>query len=211
MALRASTRRLMRLTSPCQGANSHLSSYSEVGGFSTFSFRQRYTILLKNQTDPTISDFFYEKMLHAWFADPPSYNYWWVTSMAMGLMVGILSRHWFFNPDLYGRRQESKKPMPDRYRQYSYSLPYYNHRLRNMCSKYRWCLIDNEPDWADKHPLGYRPDRKAIHRRPWLFMFTVPRYACQDPLMTSCSHENMEKIYQEIGYTKKPKGEEDED
>ena len=21
-------------------------------------------------------------------------------------------------------------------------------------------MIDNEPDWADKHPLGYRPNRK---------------------------------------------------
>ena len=25
-------------------------------------------------------------------------------------------------------------------------------------------MIDNEPDWADKHPLGYRPNRKQNHR-----------------------------------------------
>jgi len=167
--------------------------------------------MLKAQTDPTMSDFYYENMLHAWFADPPSYNYWWVTSMAMGCMVGILSRHWFFNPDVYGRRQENKKPMPDRHRQWSYSLPYFNHRLRNLVTKYKFAFIDNEPDWADKHPLGYRPDRKQCHRRPYMFVFTISRYTAQDPLYSSVTHENMERIYQEIGYTKKPKSEEDED
>jgi len=199
---------LLRTAVRCSG---HLSAYSEVGSFSTFAFRQRYNVLLKNQTDPTISDKFYEMMLHAWFADPPSYNYWWVTSMAMGCMVGILTRHWFFNPDLYGRRQESKKPFPDRHRQFSYSLPYFNHRLRNIVCKYKFCMIDNEPDWADQHPLGYRPDRLQTHRRPYMWCFTIPRYTCQDPLYTSTLHGNMEKIYQEIGYTKKPKTDEDEE
>merc|ERR1719230_2248248 len=183
----------------------HLSSYSEVGSFSTFSFRQRYTLLLKNQTDPTIADFFYEKWLHAWVGDGPSYNYWFVTSMAMGIMVGILSRHWFFNPDIYGRQQESRKPMPDRHRQWSFSLPYFNHRMRNFTAKYRWCMIDNEPDWAD-----YHPNRKQIHRRPYMWCFTVPRYAIEDPLHTSVSHANMTAIYEEIGYVKKAKTEEED-
>mmetsp|Transcript_73206 Transcript_73206/g.145202 ORF Transcript_73206/g.145202 Transcript_73206/m.145202 type:complete len:201 (+) Transcript_73206:63-665(+) len=189
----------------------HLSAYSAVGPFSTFSFRQRYTLMLKNQTDPTIADFFYEKWLHAWVGDAPSYNYWWVTACAMGAAVGILSRHWFFNPDIYGRKQEVKKPMPDRYRQWSFSLPYFNHGLRNCMAKYRWCMIDNEPDWADYHPLGYRPNRKAIHRRPYMWCFTVPRYAIEDPLFTSVSHANMNAIYEEIGYTKKPKSEDDDE
>merc|ERR1719230_1516751 len=166
----------------------HLSSYSESGSFSTFSFRMRYTMLLKNQTDPTIADFFFEKWLHAWVGDAPSYNYWFCTSMAMGCMVAILSRHWFFNPDLYGRRRENQKPMPDRHRQWSYSLPYFNHRLRNECTKYKFAFIDNEPDYSDKHPAGYRPDRKQCHRRPPLFVFTIPRYTCQDPLYTSTLH-----------------------
>merc|ERR1712190_710338 len=121
----------------------HLSSYSEVGSFSTFSFRMRYTMMLKNQTDPTIADFFYEKWLHAWVGDAPSYNYWFVTSMAMGAMIGILSRHWFFNPDIYGRQQESRKPMPDRHRQFNFSLPYHNHRLRNQVTKFKFAFIDN--------------------------------------------------------------------
>mmetsp|Transcript_38257 Transcript_38257/g.67470 ORF Transcript_38257/g.67470 Transcript_38257/m.67470 type:complete len:211 (+) Transcript_38257:64-696(+) len=192
-------------------SSGHLTSYSAVGRPTTFSLRQRYPSMLKAQTDPTIQDFFYERMLHGWFADPPSYNYWWVTAFSMGSMVAILARHWFFNPDLYGRRQEVKKPMQDRYRQHSYSLPYFNHRMRNTMCKYKWCMIDNEPDWADYHPLGYRPNRKQIHRRHYAFTFSVPRYTIEDPLFTSISHANMEKIYQEIGYTKKPKSEDDED
>mmetsp|Transcript_70978 Transcript_70978/g.161232 ORF Transcript_70978/g.161232 Transcript_70978/m.161232 type:complete len:211 (-) Transcript_70978:99-731(-) len=210
MAMLLSRARMMRMSGLLRSAD-HLSSYSEVGSFSTFTFRQRYTILLKNQTDPTIADYFYEKWLHAWVGDAPSYNYWFVTAFAMGSMVGILPRHWFFNPDIYGRQQEVRKPMPDRYRQYSFSLPFYNHRLRNMSTKYKWCMIDNEPDWADYHPLGYRPNRKPIHRRPYMWCFTVPRYTCEDPLFTSVTHANMNAIYEEIGYTKKPKTGEEED
>ena len=112
----------MRISRALRSAE-HLSLYSAVGKFSVFSFRQRYTPLLKNQTVPIIADFFYEKCLHAWVGDAPSYSYWWVTSMIMGAMVGILTRHWFFNPDIYGRQQEVKKPLPDRYRQWSFSLP----------------------------------------------------------------------------------------
>jgi len=189
----------------------HVTAFSEPGALSTFSLRQRYTILLKSQTDPTLSYYYYDNMVHAWFADPPSYAYWWVTSMAMGLMVGILSRHWFFNPDLYGRRQEVQKPFPDRHRQFGYCLPYFNHRMRNYVLKYKWCVIDNEPDYGDKHPLGYRPDRAQSHRRFYMFFHTTPRYSMQDPLFTSTLHGNMEKMYQEIGYTKKPKGEDDEE
>eukprot|EP00931_Biecheleriopsis_adriatica_P035791 TRINITY_DN2061_c0_g1_i3.p1 TRINITY_DN2061_c0_g1~~TRINITY_DN2061_c0_g1_i3.p1 ORF type:complete len:201 (-),score=35.41 TRINITY_DN2061_c0_g1_i3:74-676(-) len=188
----------------------HLSSYSAVGNFSHFSFRQRYTIMLKNQTDPTIADFFYEKWLHAWVADPPSYNYWFVSSMAFGACIGILTRQVFFNPDVYFRKQEVRKPLPDRHRQWTFSLPFYNHRLRNMVAKYRWAFIDNEPDWADHHPLGYRPNRKQCHRRPYIWCLTVPRYNIEDPLYTSVSHENMNRIYEEVGYIKPAKTEEED-
>lgn len=78
-------------------------------------------------------------------------------------------------------------------------------------TKYKWCMIDNEPDWADMHPLGYRPNRKPIHRRHYAFTFTVPRYTCEDPLFTSVTHGNMEKMYREIGYTKKQAWEVSED
>jgi len=211
MLLRSGARLLGRSTvrSGCLSASRpllnesdhELSSYSAAGKWSTFSFRQRYTILLKNQTDPTIADFFYEKWLVAWVADTPSYPFWWVTQMAMGLMVAILYRHWFFNPDLYGRRQESKKPMPDRHRQWSYSLPYYNHRLRNLATKWKFAFIDNEPDFSDWHPAGYRPNRKQCHYRPPLWVWNIPQYTCQDPLYSSTLHDNMNRIYHKMGYT----------
>lgn len=183
----------------------HISSYSAVGPFSTFTARMRYTNHLKVMTDPTIADFYYENFLHAWIADVPSFNYWFVSIMAFGAAVGITSRHVFFNPDTHWRYQERRKPLPDRHRQWSYSLPFFNHRIRNISGKYRWCMIDNEPDWIDNHPLGYRPNRVQSHRRPYMWVFTVPRYAIEDPLFTSVSHANMNRIYEEIGYTKKPK------
>lgn len=189
----------------------HLSAYSAEGKWSTFSLRQRYTILLKNQTDPTIADFFYEKFLVAWCADVPSYPFWMLTNMAMGIMGAYLTRQWFFNPDIYGRFQEARKQLPDRHRQWTYSLPYYNHRLRNMATKYKFAFIDNEPDYSDIHPLGYRPNRHQSHKRPWCWVFSIPRYTCEDPMYTSVSHENMNKIYVEAGYTKAPEEEEAEE
>merc|ERR1712150_279673 len=126
-------------------------------------------------------------------------------------MAAILTRHWMFNPDIYGRRQEYHKPLPDRHRQWSYSLPYFNHRLRNLASKYKWCMIDNEPDYANYHPLGYRPTRKMAHKRPFMWCLTVPRYAIEDPLFTSVSFENMNRMYEEIGYVKSATAGEEED
>jgi hypothetical protein len=199
----------MRLSQAFRSAEV-LSSYSAVGKWSTYSFRQRYIVMLKNQTDPTIADFFYEKWLHAWVGDPPSYNYSFLTAFALGVAFSIVSRHWFFNPDVYGRKQEMRKPMPDRHRQWSFSLPYYNHRLRAMCCKFKWAFIDNEPDYSDKHCLGYRAERKQVHRRPYLWVFCIPRYSIEDPLFTSVTHANMNAIYEEIGYTKKPPAEEED-
>uniref|UniRef100_A0A7S1AZJ2 Uncharacterized protein n=1 Tax=Noctiluca scintillans TaxID=2966 RepID=A0A7S1AZJ2_NOCSC len=209
MAMIRSAVRHFQLTQALR-SNVHLSAYSATGKWSTWSFRQRYNIALKSITDPTLADYFYEKWLHAWVGDAPSYNYWWVTSFGLGCMVSILTRHWYFNPDLYGRKQEARKPFPDRHRQWSYSLPYFNHRLRNLSGKYRWAMIDNEPDWVDNHPLGYRPNRKHIHRRPYAWCFSVPRYTIEDPLFTSVSHENMCRIYDEIGYKKLAKAEEED-
>merc|ERR1719291_569026 len=83
------------------------------------------------------------------------------------------------NPDIYGRQQEVRKPLPDRHRQWAFSLPFFNHRMRNFTAKYKWCMIDNEPDWNDFHPIGYRPNRKPIHRRPYMWVFTVPRDTCE--------------------------------
>lgn len=101
-------------------------------------------------------------------------------------------------------KQELRKPLPDRHRQWTYSLPFYNHNLRNSVASYRASFIDNEPDWIDKHPLGYRPNRKQGHKRAPFWILTIPRYTIQDPLYTSTTHENMNAIYEEIGYAKAP-------
>eukprot|EP00971_Amphidinium_carterae_P051812 1020135-Amphidinium_carterae.1 len=93
-------------------------------------------------------------------------------SFAAGVWVACWTRTSYFDPDVTWRKQEIayacqevRKPFPDRWRQYQYVLPYHNHRLRNMvrshptmpvcvrAAKYRWALIDNEPDWADYNPL----------------------------------------------------------
>jgi len=172
--------------------------------WSTFTFRQRYTVFLKLQTDPTLADYFFEKCIGAWCNDVPSYNYWFISSAAVGLALGITSRHMLFNPDIYWRKQEAKKPFPDRHRQFCYSLPFFNHRLRNISRKYRWTMIDNEPDWIDEHPLGYRPQGLQTWGKRCLlgWQFTIPMYRFEDPLATSVTHKNFKKIYEECGYVK---------
>mmetsp|Transcript_11924 Transcript_11924/g.17979 ORF Transcript_11924/g.17979 Transcript_11924/m.17979 type:complete len:216 (+) Transcript_11924:63-710(+) len=206
MALALSRSRLaLRTARPLMGSGAHrLTEYSEVGQFSHFSGRMRYNMMLRVITDPTLGDHFYEKWVHDWCCDVPSYNYWFIMTMATGAALAICVRHWFFNPDIYGRKQEVRKPMPDRHRQWAYSLPYFNNTLRNICGKYKHAFIDNEPDYADYHPLGYRPTRKASHKRPPMWVFSINRYTIQDPLFTSCTHANMNRIYEEIGYQKKP-------
>merc|ERR1719240_415820 len=178
MALRASqSLRALARSRATLGGHEPITAFSEQGMWSTFTFRQRYTVFLKLQTDPTLADYFFEKCIGAWCADVPSYNYWFISSMAVGLAIGITSRHMLFNPDIYFRKQENKKQFPDRHRQFSYCLPFFNHRVRNIAAKYRWAFIDNEPDWVDKHPLGYRPDRKQSHKRPLMaWCFTAPMY-----------------------------------
>merc|ERR1712130_493872 len=121
---------------------------------------------------------------------------------AVGIMSFHMSRLWFANPDVYGRRQEYKKPLPDRHRQWGYALPFYNTRLRSIMRANSWCMIDNEPEFCSNHPLGYRPNRVFLHRRPWVTIFTIPRYQIMDPLYTSCSYENFNRIYEECGYAK---------
>jgi len=199
--------RALRMSKAIRG-HEPITAFSERGMWSTFTFRQRYTVFLKLQTDPTLADYFFEKCIGAWCNDVPSYNYWFVSSAAVGLALGITSRHMLFNPDIYWRKQEAKKPFPDRHRQFCYALPFFNHRLRNIARKYRWTMIDNEPDWIDEHPLGYRPQGQQTwgHRCFLGWQFTVPMYRFEDPLATSVTHKNFKKIYEECGYVKPSHG-----
>jgi len=177
-------------------------SYSRPGqSWTTYSLRQRYPVFMKAHTDPILSDYFYARAVKDWAYDVPSYNYWFQMTVGFVLAVLSCSRHMFFNPDVYVRRQEVRKPYSDRVRQWSYSLPFFNHTLRNKAARHRRDYIDNEPDWIDHHPAGYRPDRHQLHSRMYA-VFSVSRYAEEDPYYTTTLHSNMSKIYQDIGYSK---------
>lgn len=177
-------------------------SYSRPGqSWTTYSCRQRYPVFMKTHTDPVISDYFYARAVKDWCGDVPSYNYW--VQMTIGFVLAVMScsRHMFFNPDVYVRRQEVRKPYIDRVRQWSYSLPFFNHQLRNRAARHRRDYIDNEPDWADHHAAGYRPDRHQLNSRMYTVL-SVTRYAEEDPYFTTNSHENMGRIYRDAGYSK---------
>eukprot|EP00397_Hematodinium_sp_SG-2012_P045295 GEMP01050830.1.p1 GENE.GEMP01050830.1~~GEMP01050830.1.p1 ORF type:complete len:197 (+),score=22.52 GEMP01050830.1:82-672(+) len=179
-----------------------LISFSEAGGFTTYSMRQRFPCYNKAHTDPVVTDYFYARFVQDWCYDVPSYNYWFQMSIGFTLAILSCSRHLLFNPDVYVRRQEIKKPHSDRIRQHAYALPFFNHQLRNMSRKYSWMYIDNEYDLNDAaHPAGYRPARHQSHNRCF-GVLSVPRYADQDPYHKTCSTKNMAKMYRDIGYSK---------
>ena len=133
--------------------------------------------------------------------DVPVYNYLFFAVFGAGYCAAIMLRHSLFNPDVYYRRGELRKPFPDRHRQYSYTLPFYNTRARNFAAKWRATFIDNEPDYMDHNPLGLRPDRKQTHRRLPGLWFSIPRYFEEDPLFTSVSHKNIGDMYRKMGYS----------
>lgn len=174
------------------------------GKWTTAWLRRAYPAHIKVPNDPATIDLFFYKMLQKFVMDCPAYNYIFVASTAACAAFAMMTRHAFFNPDVTLRRQEKRKPFPDRFRQWTYSLPYFNHQLRNRSCKYRWTLIDNEPEWIDDHPAGYRPNRHPSHKRaPWTLAFTTTRYRCDDPYHKTLSHENMTRIYKEMGYQTK--------
>merc|ERR1712224_325329 len=115
--------------------------------------------------------------------------------------------HALCNPDVTYRKQEMRKHQPDRERQHAYSLPYYNHQIRNISAKYRWIMCDNEPDWGDDCPSGTRPQRQQTHRLPLfgsVFNYINYRYTMDDPMFTTNSYRNMSAMYHKIGYKKLP-------
>jgi len=177
---------------------------SRPGHYTTYSMRQRFPCFNKAHTDPVLSDYFYARFVHDWCYDVPSFNYWFQMTLGFTLAVLSVTRHLLFNPDVYFRRQEIHKPMADRIRQHAYAMPFFNHQLRNMCRKYSWCYIDNEPDFnSAPDPSGCRPERHMSHNRMFfLGAMSSPQYAAEDPYFTTNSHENMSKMYRDIGYSK---------
>jgi hypothetical protein len=187
-----------------------LKCHSARGNYSSAIFREKFYMHLKMTTDPFLQDFFFKRAVFQLSCDPNMYPMYGLCSLSFGIMVGSLMRHMLFNPDVYFRRQENKKPMPDRVRQFTYALPFYNHQLKNWCAKYRWQFIDNEPDYADAHPGGLRPYRQQSPYMCYSFGISMPfgRYTTDDPMYTTVSHKNMCDIYAKAGYAHVPVEEE---
>ena len=176
--------------------------YSGHGMFSVQSFRNRRFLLFTRTPDPMLFEWSVRRSLRSLFYDVPSYNYVWINALGFGFALGMCLRHLYFNPDMYFRRQELAKPLPDRHRQFFYCAGYYNGKSRNLATAYKATFIDNEPDYADYHPLGIRPNRQQIHKRLPGLNQNIPMYYEEDPNYTSALHSNMKRIYQSIGYSK---------
>ena len=176
--------------------------YSAKGIASVQGFRNIRFLFFTRTPDPMLFEWAVRRSLRSLFYDIPSYNYVWAITLGFGLATGMCLRHIYFNPDVYVRRQELAKPLPDRHRQFYYCGGYYNGKGRNVGTAYKATFIDNEPDWADYHPLGIRPNRKQSHRRLPGLNQNIPMYYEEDPHYTSALHSNMKRMYQAIGYSK---------
>lgn len=193
--------------------------WSRYGQSTTYNWRQRYPSYNITLTDSVIADFYWNQYIKAWFTDPAALQFHFGTVWCV--MMGVLSvcRHCLFNPDVTWRGQEKKLPSPDRHRQWSYSLPFFHHRLRNMCTKFFWTMAQTEPDWNNRCYSGNRPDRIECFRSPTIwssFWFCRSyQYTIQDPMFTTISTPNICRMYHEMGYKKCPEmfgdGEEEED
>ncbi|KAF8820318.1 hypothetical protein IE077_003293 [Cardiosporidium cionae] len=149
--------------------------------------------------DPMLVDYFFNKSLEQWYGDIPSYSYWWVSLTALGMAVGVSSRHFLFNPDVGIRRSEQRRSIVDRWQRHMYALPYFNHFLRVFSLQFATSFIDNEPDFNAKHAWKIRPDRNLFYGR-FPLVLSAPKYHVDDPSYINCSHEMMEKYYESVGY-----------
>jgi len=212
--LRQSRRALGGAIGPVQFSEGHKLSgakyflkYSRPGPFSTYSFRQRYPVLVKNTTDSAVADFFTNKCIGAWHAEYPSFNYYFGAALSLTVSTLFSLRHLYFNPDVVCRHNEKRLPLPDRLRQWSYALPFANCRLKNWCNKFKWIMCQNEPDWNDINWMGMRPNREQSHRvcMFWnIFHWGTNTYRFECPYYESVTHKNMCRIYHDIDYKKAP-------
>eukprot|EP00389_Voromonas_pontica_P003546 GDKH01005234.1.p1 GENE.GDKH01005234.1~~GDKH01005234.1.p1 ORF type:complete len:196 (-),score=17.63 GDKH01005234.1:300-887(-) len=162
--------------------------------------------------DPMIKRYMWAKFRNHWYADSTYYPYFFLTAAGAGIVMGVSARHFLFNPDVYVRFGEKRLSLPDRHFQHSYSLPYYNHHLRNYVARFRWSLIDNEPDYSGQaHPWGIRPTRTTSPTRMWLMSTCAyGKYHIDDPLFERNSHMGMNQMFEEMGYYPKVEAEDDD-
>lgn len=150
--------------------------------------------------DPLITNFFFRKSLRVNLEDPPLYNYWLLTWLSCGCLTAVVTRYFIGGPDTMFRHTEKARNPLDRWKLHLYSLPYFNHRLRNYAVTWGNTWIDNEPDYQLHHPWGLRPQRSVQHRRFWLAFSNPHRYCVDNPMYENCMHKNVEKRYEDLGY-----------
>eukprot|EP00922_Rhytidocystis_sp_ex-Travisia-forbesii_P019054 GHVS01028278.1.p1 GENE.GHVS01028278.1~~GHVS01028278.1.p1 ORF type:complete len:184 (-),score=8.96 GHVS01028278.1:268-819(-) len=152
--------------------------------------------------DPLILNYFFRRSVNTCFNEPPHYHYWWLTWVSVGVYSAVTFRYFLCSPQTMFRPLEKSRNPLDRWKLDLYSLPYFNHWLRNYASIWTNSLADNEPDWQCHHPWGIRPERGMSHRRFWLFLCTPHRYFIDDPNYEAIMHKNVEKRYEALGYYK---------
>ncbi|VWU49523.1 conserved protein, unknown function [Hepatocystis sp. ex Piliocolobus tephrosceles] len=153
-------------------------------------------------SDNKLLKFFFKKSYNSWFNDPSQYSYYFISYFSVAVAGTVVLRHLLFNPDVHFRRQDKRRNIIDRYQHHAYSLPYFNHWLRNFSLSFKNSLIDNEPDYQDNDPWSFRPNRVPCYAR-LPFFFEIPKYHVDDPNYEKNSHKNMQKYYEDIGYVKK--------
>lgn len=151
-------------------------------------------------TDHQVMDFLCKKFYRAYFCDAVQYNYLFVSFFAVGMAVTMCVRHLMMNPDVCVRHGDARREIIDRWRLHLYSVPYYNHFLRNWSLHFLNSFIDNEPDYLGHHPWGLRPKRSLAYcRYPFTFMNPF-RYFVDDPTYKETLHASVEKRYEKMGY-----------
>ncbi|EPR57524.1 NADH-ubiquinone reductase complex 1 MLRQ subunit [Toxoplasma gondii TgCatPRC2] len=179
---------------------SHLTIILNSGKMNAAHLRAIFGNWCTRGTDHIVVDMYAKKFYKAYFADPVQYNYLFVSFFAVGCAATMCLRHLMLNPDICVRRGDARRHFIDRWQHHLYSLPYYNHYLRNFALRFQNSIVDNEPDYLGSHPWGVRPKRGLNYGRlPFTFMNPY-RYFVDDPQYVNTLHDSMEKHYEALGY-----------
>lgn len=161
-------------------------------------------------TDNKLLKFFFKKSYNLWFNDTSQYYYYFLSYYAVAISAGMILRHLLCNPDVHFRRQDKRRNIIDRYQHHAYSLPYYNHWLRNFSLGFKYSLIDNEADFQDQAEFcGLRPHRVQHYGRFPTF-YEIPKYNVDNPTYEQNLHKHMQNYYESIGYLPKEEKEEED-
>eukprot|EP00921_Rhytidocystis_pertsovi_P009304 GHVQ01014979.1.p1 GENE.GHVQ01014979.1~~GHVQ01014979.1.p1 ORF type:complete len:186 (+),score=12.21 GHVQ01014979.1:260-817(+) len=152
-----------------------------------------------DMSDPMLLNFFFRRSTMIGTEEPGHFHYFWCTYLATGIWIGSSAHLFIANPHMIYRNIEKNRSPLDRWKLGLYSLPYFNHSLRNYAVSWVNTYVDNEPDYQVHHPWGIRPDRTMQHRR-FFGIHSAPRYFVDDPLYEKTSHRAVERRMEAIGY-----------